>query len=180
MQLFSDILDLSKIEAGTLVFNYKDVNFSDVVRSAASSTKFNAKESGTVNLVIDNMPECVIFTDSQRIQQVIINFITNAYKFTKIGSINVGYEIRDNNYVYCYVKDTGIGIDETQYERIFERFEKLDSFKAGTGMGLSICKMIIEKLHGEIGVKSVVNEGSTFWFLLPITTNTEKDTTFEK
>ncbi len=180
MQLFSDILDLSKIEAGTLVFNYKDVNFSDVVRSAASSTKFNAKESGTVNLVIDNMPECVIFTDSQRIQQVIINFITNAYKFTKIGSINVGYEIRDNNYVYCYVKDTGIGIDETQYERIFERFEKLDSFKAGTGLGLSICKMIIEKLHGEIGVKSVVNEGSTFWFLLPITTNTEKDTTFEK
>ena len=168
MQLFNDILDLSKIEAGTLAFNCKTVDFSEVIRDAVSSAKFNQYDTDSVRLIVDPMPEtCQIFTDNQRIQQVIVNFITNAYKFTKSGSIHVGYKIIDKKNIYCYVKDTGIGIDKSQHKRIFERFEKLDSFKTGTGLGLSISKMIIEKLRGEIGVESAVGEGATFWFKLP-------------
>ncbi len=167
MQLFNDILDLSKIEAGVLDFNCNMVNMSEVINNAVAAAKFNMDKKNVVKLVIDDIPESfLIRTDAIRVQQVIVNFLNNAIKFTKEGFINIGYKIEKDS-LYCYVKDTGIGIDESKQSLVFERFEKLDSFKPGTGLGLAISKMIIEKLNGSIGVESKLGEGSTFWFTLP-------------
>lgn len=168
MQLFNDILDLSKIEAGVLDFNCDMVNMTEIINKAVASARFNLNNDGAVKLVVDDMQRAMIIcTDEIRIQQVIVNLLNNAIKFTKEGSINIGYKV-DKDSVYCYVKDTGIGIEESKQALVFERFEKLDSFKQGTGLGLAISKMIIEKLNGSIGVESKLGEGSTFWFKLPL------------
>lgn len=167
MQLFNDILDLSKIEAGVLDFNCDMVNMTEVVNKAVASAKFNMNGDGAVEMIVDDMPRSFILcTDEIRLLQVIVNLLNNAIKFTKEGSINIGYKVENGN-VYCYVKDTGIGIEKSKQALVFERFEKLDSFKQGTGLGLAISKMIIEKLNGSIGVESKPGVGSTFWFTLP-------------
>lgn len=112
-------------------------------------------------------PSCVISTDSKRLSQVLSNLLTNACKFTARGNITFGYEMRDND-IYFYVKDTGVGIDEENIKRLFQRFVKLDNFVQGTGLGLSICKSIVEKLGGKIGAESRGRDkGSLFWFTIP-------------
>ena len=100
--------------------------------------------------------------------QVITNFINNAIKFTKEGSIRFGYKHKENKLLF-YVSDTGCGIDKKIKDSVFQRFVKLDSFAQGTGLGLSISQMIVQKLGGEIGVESEIGQGSTFWFTLPNT-----------
>lgn len=94
------------------------------------------------------------------------NLISNAIKFTHHGKITVGYEKRENEYYY-FVKDTGCGIQPEDREKIFKRFEKLDAFTQGTGLGLALCRSIITRQQGNIGVCSTPGEGSTFWFTLP-------------
>ena len=167
LQLISDILDLSKIEAGTFEFTITEVNVNmlceDIVRS------MQGKTTGEVSLVFDkHLPECYIMSDRNRLHQVISNFVNNAAKFTSEGTIKVGYEQLDDNRLRFYVSDTGIGIKEEYRVQIFDRFVKLNSFIHGTGLGLSICRSIIDQLHGEIGVESEPGEGSCFWFILPI------------
>ena len=104
-----------------------------------------------------------LYVDENRIQQILINFLTNAGKFTHAGSITLGWNYnRQTHEVELYVQDTGIGISEEEQLLIFERFYKSDQFKQGTGLGLSICKVIAEKLHGRITVKSKPEEGSRF------------------
>jgi len=99
--------------------------------------------------------------------QVISNFVNNAIKFTEKGSITISYK-REGNYLRVNVQDTGIGISEDDRKRIFERFIKINEFKQGTGLGLTISRTIIESLNGAIGVDSVKGSGSTFWFTLPL------------
>lgn len=166
LQLISDILDLSKIEAGTFEFSISemDVNmlFEDIVRS------MQGKVPDGVELIFDrHLPECRIMSDRNRIHQVVSNFVNNAIKFTSQGSIKVGYEPLEDNKYRFYVSDTGIGIVEEARSQIFDRFVKLNSFIHGTGLGLSICRSIIEQLGGEIGVDSEPGKGSNFWFILP-------------
>lgn len=169
MQLFNDILDSSKIDAGTIEFNYEREDFSDIIKGLISSSKIRLEKNDKVKFIIDPMPEsCIFYFDSQRVSQVINNFINNAFKFTASGSVTIGYKIENNDNIYCYVSDTGTGIPKDKLPKVFERFVKLDSFKQGTGLGLAISKVIIEKMHGEIGVESEENKGSTFWFRLPI------------
>lgn len=167
LQLISDILDLSKIEAGTFEFTTTEVNVNmlceDIVRS------MQGKTSEEVELVFDkHLPECYIMSDRNRLHQVISNFVNNAAKFTSEGNIKVGYEQLEDNRLRFYVSDTGIGIEEEYRVQIFDRFVKLNSFVHGTGLGLSICRSIIDQLHGEIGVESEPGQGSCFWFILPI------------
>ena len=167
LQLISDILDLSKIEAGTFEFTITEVNVNllceDIVRS------MKGKTTGTVKLVFDkHLPECYIMSDRNRLHQVISNFVNNAAKFTSEGTIKVGYEQLEDSRIRFYVSDTGIGIEEEYRVQIFDRFVKLNSFVHGTGLGLSICRSIIDQLHGEIGVESEPGKGSCFWFILPI------------
>ena len=167
LQLISDVLDISKIEAGTLEFYPQQVDMDglcqDVVNSLADKTKPGVK------LIFESAGKgCQLVSDPNRIRQVLNNFIGNAIKFTSVGSIRLGYTKPDENHLRCYVSDTGMGIDKEHQEIIFERFVKVNSFIQGTGLGLPICKNIIEQLGGEVGVESEMEKGSTFWFTLPI------------
>ena len=166
LQLISDILDLSKIEAGTFNFVYTNV---DVNETCAEIIKSMSMKVGKgIELIFEeSFPECYLYTDKNRFTQVISNFINNALKFTQQGSITLGYEQVSHQKIKFYVRDTGMGIPEEKQKSIFERFVKLNTFVQGTGLGLSICKSIVSQMGGEIGVDSTEGIGSCFWFTHP-------------
>lgn len=166
LQLIGDILDLSKIEAGTLEFIHADFDLNQLMEELENSLKLKLKDS-TVTLSFDSAEtECFIHSEKNRLSQLIINLVTNAIKFTEKGSIRFGYE-KQKAMLYFYVRDTGIGISTDKKDKIFDRFFKVNSFAQGTGLGLPICQMIVETLGGEIGVESEAGVGSTFWFTIP-------------
>ena len=166
LQLISDILDLSKIEAGTFNFVYTNVDVNETCAEIIKS--MSMKVSKGVELIFEEpFPECYIYTDKNRFTQVISNFINNALKFTQQGSITLGYEQVSHQKIKFYVRDTGMGIPEEKQKSIFERFVKLNTFVQGTGLGLSICKSIVSQMGGEIGVDSTEGIGSCFWFTHP-------------
>lgn len=166
LQLIGDILDLSKIEAGTLDFTFSNVDMNGLLVEQENSFRMRLEGRGIKLTFVPGLPECYVYTERNRLLQVISNMLTNAIKFTKVGEIVFGYSLHEEM-IYFYVKDSGCGIPEEKQHDIFDRFVKLDSFKQGTGLGLAICKTIIERLGGEIGVKSEEGKGSTFWFTLP-------------
>ena len=167
LQLISDILDLSKMEAGTFDFVERELDVNLLCEDMVRVMKLKAKPG--VEVVFDrHLPECVIASDRNRLNQVIANFINNAIKFTATGSIRLGYDRIDAGHLRFYVADTGIGIMQEKQTEIFDRFVKLNSFVHGTGLGLSISKSIVERLGGTIGVESEPGKGACFWFTLPI------------
>lgn len=166
LQLISDILDLSKMESGAFEFvkSDTDVNLlcSEIIRS------LRMKVPAGVELVFEKcLPECHVWADKNRLNQVISNFINNALKFTFSGSITLGYYRQTDGYLRFYVRDTGMGIPKNKIKTVFDRFVKLNSFVHGTGLGLSICKSLVEQMGGTIGVESEEGEGSCFWFTYP-------------
>ena len=166
LQLISDILDLSKIEAGTFNFVYTNVDVNETCSEIIKS--MGMKVSKGVELIFEELfPECYIYTDKNRFTQVISNFINKALKFTQQGSITLGYEQVSHQKIKFYVRDTGMGIPEEKQKSVFERFVKLNTFVQGTGLGLSICKSIVSQMGGEIGVDSTEGVGSCFWFTHP-------------
>ena len=166
LQLISDILDLSKIEAGTFNFVYTNVDVNETCAEIIKS--MSMKVSKGVELIFEEpLPECYLYTDKNRFTQVISNFINNALKFTQQGCITLGYEQVSHQKIKFYVRDTGMGIPEEKQKSIFERFVKLNTFVQGTGLGLSICKSIVSQMGGEIGVDSTEGVGSCFWFTHP-------------
>ena len=167
LQLISDILDLSKIEAVTFDFTEREVDVNLLCEDIVLAMRMKARPN--VEILFDrHLPECRIMSDRNRLHQVISNFVNNALKFTEEGNIRVGYDQLDEAHLRFYVADTGIGIEPEMQNEIFERFVKLNSFVHGTGLGLSICRSIVEQLGGEIGVDSEPEKGSCFWFTLPI------------
>ena len=166
LQLVSDILDLSKIESGTFDFVRSDLDVNESCMKIIKSMEMKVPE--TVDLVFEKyMPDCHIYTDKNRFMQVITNFINNALKFTKQGTIALGYEQTVPHEIKFYVRDTGVGIPKEKIDSIFERFVKLNTFVQGTGLGLSICKSLVSQMGGKIGVESTEGEGSCFWFTHP-------------
>ena len=166
LQLISDILDLSRIEAGTFNFVYTNVDVNETCAEIIKS--MSMKVSKGVELIFEEpLPECYLYTDKNRFTQVISNFINNALKFTQQGCITLGYEQVSHQKIKFYVRDTGMGIPEEKQKSIFERFVKLNTFVQGTGLGLSICKSIVSQMGGEIGVDSTEGVGSCFWFTHP-------------
>ena len=166
LQLISDILDLSKIEAGTFNFVYTNVDVNETCSEIIKS--MDMKVGKGVELIFEEiLPECYIYTDKNRFTQVISNFINNALKFTQQGSITLGYKQVSHQKIKFYVRDTGMGIPEEKQKSVFERFVKLNTFVQGTGLGLSICKSIVSQMGGEIGVDSTEGVGSCFWFTHP-------------
>ena len=169
LQLVNDILDMSKIEAGTLEFLYSDTDVNQIMRELEGIFRLRLEEADSpVRIVFEPcLPVCFIHTEKNRVSQVLSNFLSNAFKYTKEGSITLGYKVREDD-IYFYVQDTGAGIPAGKVDKVFERFMKLDAKKQGTGLGLSISRTIIKKLGGEIGVFSEYGKGSTFWFTLPV------------
>ena len=166
LQLIRDILDLSKIEAGTLEFQYSNIDLNKMLNELTSSLQLKIKSEKvqlTCHLAEKN---CFIHTEKNRLSQLLINLISNAIKFTTEGYIRFGYELRGKE-IYFYVSDTGCGIPKDKQKSIFGRFVKLNSFEQGTGLGLSICQTLVEHMGGTIGVDSEEGKGSTFWFTLP-------------
>ena len=166
LQLISDILDLSKIEAGTFDIIPERVNAKQLCNDLFQAMQM--KTSPQVELRLkDNLPELTFTSDKNRLYQVLLNFVTNALKFTSEGSITIDYKI-DGNEVKFSVQDTGMGIEPEKQEAIFTRFVKLNSFIPGTGLGLPICQSIVTQLGGKIGVESEPGRGACFWFTHPI------------
>jgi signal transduction histidine kinase len=166
LQLISDILDLSKIEAGTFDIIPERVNAKQLCNDLFQAIQM--KTSPQVELRLkDNLPELTFTSDKNRLYQVLLNFVTNALKFTSEGNITIDYQI-DGNEVKFSVQDTGMGIEPEKQEAIFTRFVKLNSFIPGTGLGLSICQSIVTQLGGKIGVESEPGRGACFWFTHPI------------
>lgn len=166
LQLIGDILDLSKIEAGTLEFAEVPVDVNALLEEVTKSLQLRAETKNLTVVFKDRLPECSILTDRNRLNQVLINLITNSIKFTEMGGITVGYTLQKDGLLRFYVTDTGCGIAPEKQVDIFTRFVKLDNFTQGTGLGLSICKTIVNRMGGEIGVESEPGKGSTFWFTI--------------
>ena len=171
LQLISDILDLSKIEAGTLDFTMDHLDIKsfceDIMRN------YDIKEDKPVPVLLaPDLPEYYIYTDKKRLMQVITNFINNALKFTNEGQIMLEYRHKaESNEIEFAVTDTGMGIAPDKVDQVFDRFVKLNSFSKGTGLGLSICRSIIEHLGCTIGAESEIGVGSRFWFTHPLRLN---------
>ena len=171
LQLVNDILDMSKIEAGTLEFVYTKVDINLLLSDLRQLFQMRVNDAGkNIRIIAEpSLPSCSIETDRNRVAQVLSNFTTNASKFTQEGPNSIGYEARATE-LYFYVTDTGAGIPADKLPEVFGRFVKLNKDKKGTGLGLSISKTIVNKLEGQIGADSVEGKGSTFWFTIPYRT----------
>lgn len=165
IHLVSEILDLSKIEAGNMDYSPVYININDLLGTIVSTYQINMSKDISLKFI----PQSKIFnlySDPRRIRQILNNLIENAIKFTSKGTILVEYELRPSE-VEISVEDTGKGIPQDDLDRIFERFVKLDSYVPGTGLGLPICKSLVESIGGKITVTSTLGKGSKFSFTVP-------------
>lgn len=166
-KIVSDLLNLSKIESGAMEYKESPTDINALCQDIVFFSKLKHKSDAEIHFE-KTLDTCIINTDVQRVQQVISNLMNNAMKFTKSGEIRLGYETLPSNHLRIYVKDTGIGIEEKDKERIFNRLVKLNNNISGWGLGLHICRGIVEELGGKIGVESEFGKGSCFWFTLPL------------
>jgi PAS domain S-box-containing protein len=175
LQIISDIIDISKIEADQITIINKNFSLNELIDQLTLYFKTLKKHDNKpieINLHYGlPMEKSYIHSDNVRIEQILTNLLSNAYKFTEKGSIDIGYEIEDFKNIIFYVKDTGIGLTELEQSVIFDRFRQVSaSFNrlySGTGLGLSISKGLVDKLKGTIWVESEINKGSTFYFKIP-------------
>ena len=166
LKLINDILDLSKIEAGSVELKYENFDLAVYFNELAASMHRRVVNPQVRLVPVNPYETCTVRLDKNRLAQILTNFVTNAIKYTSKGMIEMGYEKIDEN-IRLYVRDTGIGIPADKKDKVFHRFEKLDEFAQGTGLGLSICKAIVEACRGEIGFESEFDKGSLFWAVLP-------------
>ena len=165
LNLINDVIDLSKIESGYLELRPDWVNLTELLDESVAEYAHQVP-SGVELLTNYPAHDSLVELDSLRIKQILSNFLSNALKNTATGHVEVFYEV-DHQSVRIGVKDTGRGIPQNMLEKIFERFEKLDSFAQGAGLGLPICKLIVEKMNGRILVDSQLGIGTTFIIELP-------------
>ena len=175
LRLIEDIIDISKIEAGTLVIRNKKCELSRMMRDAVQTIKQkveNNQKDIDVRLELDESKALNVFIDVERLMQILVNLLSNAEKFTSVGTIETGFHlVEPERSILFYVRDTGIGIPEEMLEYIFERFRQVDDSNTrrygGAGLGLTITKKLVELMGGKIWVKSRPDFGSTFYFKLP-------------
>lgn len=168
LQIINDILDLAKIEAGTLDFIESTVSVNNMLDEIVQSASIRNKNENVQIRISKSLPKCMIKIAKNRLMQVMLNLVNNAMKFTEEGSVTVGYKLlEEENKLMFFVRDTGIGIPAEKQNEIFDRFVKLNSFAQGSGLGLSICEMIVNQMGGKIRVESEVGKGSCFYFSVP-------------
>ena len=167
LRLINDILDLSKIESGILDRKRETFNLAKVCNELYTMIQPKITNPDVEFQMDNSSPDCWIFLDRSRLKQVWMNYLTNAVKCTKSGYIKMGYGIEREG-LRIYVEDTGIGIPDDLHDKVFTRFEKLNEFSQGTGLGLTISRAIVEAAGGEVGFTSKLGVGSTFWAWLPL------------
>ncbi len=167
LALINDILDLSRIESGTMDFQFSSYNLTFIMQQVYDSQRLSMPKGVELRTDLPEGTGKYVITDSVRLKQVVNNFINNAKKFTTHGSITFGYKIEEAGYTTVFVEDTGTGISEEAQKHIFERFYKADSFTQGAGLGLSICLTIVERLRGTISVSSELKKGTRFEVRIP-------------
>ena len=165
LNIIDEVLDLSKIEAGHMELTPVWFSLSELIDESCTEYRSNVPEGVTLKKRYPASP-FLIEQDSMRIKQILSNLLSNALKNTTQGYVEVSYETEQSG-VKISVTDTGRGIPQEKLGVIFERFEKVDSYIQGAGLGLSICKSIIEQMNGTIEVASVLGEGSTFTVTFP-------------
>lgn len=165
LTIFNDIIDLSRVEAGFIDFTCINFDMASQIESLREIFKHKIPEG--VEFIVDNpYSSFEVCLDWNRLVQIYTNFINNACKYTSKGSITIGYKADDNG-IKIYCRDTGIGIAEEDQKRIFNSFEKVDSYIQGLGLGLSLCNAIAKAAGGSIGVESEHGAGSLFWVVMP-------------
>lgn len=174
MQIITDIIDISKIEAGQIKIVNKNFSVKDLFEDLEISyNSMQAHEKKPVRFItkLKQNENVRIYADKLRIVQILANFLSNAYKFTEKGEIEVGYRMKENKYIVFFVRDTGIGIGKDELKIIFEPFRQAsvsyDRIYGGTGLGLSISRGLASKLGGSIWADSEINKGSTFYLKIP-------------
>lgn len=175
LALISDILDLAQIESGTMSFKEEICDVNELINQIATTQQVIIPDRLKL---IEKIPEQTIYiiTDKLRLNQVITNLINNAVKFTERGTVTFGYTKEPDNYLRFFVEDTGRGIPEQDLQKVFERFFKKDDFTQGAGLGLSICKMIVDRMNGVIDVQSKEGVGSCFTVKIPYIAASKEDT----
>lgn len=169
LKLVNDVLEISRLDSGSLSFEIKECDITKTVKEIYMTYQTLIQPSLQFLLELDETVSLHVNIDSFRFTQVISNFLNNANKFTKTGMITLGCKMnKEQQEIYVYVKDTGKGIDDKELMMIFDRFYKTDEFEQGSGLGLSICKVIIERLAGRIEVQSEVGKGSCFSVILSL------------
>ena len=166
LNLFNDMLDLSSLEADSLSFNIRPIKLIDICLQLEQQFCYKVK-NGTKLILDDVDTELYVSGDWNRIIQIISNLLSNAAKFTPKGEIHFGYREKED-FVEFYVKDSGIGIPAERVATIFQRFGKINDFVQGTGLGLTLCRMLVEKMGGRIWLRSQEGKGSRFYFTLPL------------
>lgn len=167
LKLINDILDIARIESGNISLTLEPCDLNDVVKDVYNMCLLQTPANVAFRKTMLSKP-FYLDTDVVRLKQVLVNFISNAFKFTTSGSVSIGIELDEKKKeVSLYVEDTGVGIPEDHQKMIFDRFYKVDEFVQGTGLGLSICQVIVTKLNGRIGLSSEVGKGSSFVVVLP-------------
>lgn len=167
LRLMNDVIDLSNIESGVMDMAGSDVLLDSLMEEIEQIYRSKAESRNLVLAWDGKQLGGHIYTDRGRLIQILEHLLCNAIKFTLKGTVRLGYRKKEEGRIWFYVADTGCGIPEEKKELIFERFVKLDDFVQGLGLGLPLCKIIVDRLHGTIGVDSKVGEGSTFWFTIP-------------
>ena len=176
INLIDDIMDVSRIESGDLKLEFQEYEMNEVLRNIYNTIipHFKPRSSSAVNtrlILPEKNAEIILTTDVQRLRQILYNLISNAFKFTEEGIIEVGYELLPDAKFRIYVKDSGIGVEPEKQELIFERFRRADESTtrkySGTGIGLTIAKKLMEMLHGKIWVESAAGRGSVFYCEFP-------------
>lgn len=165
LNLFNDILDLASLEADSMKFKILPTRLADICLQLEQ--QYNSKIQNKVKLILDETDASTYVSgDVKRITQIIGNLLNNALKFTHDGEIHFGF-CKKNDFVEFHVKDTGIGIPAERIATIFQRFGKIDDFVQGTGLGLTLCRMLVEKMGGRIWLRSQEGQGAAFYFTLP-------------
>ena len=166
LNLVNDVLDLSRMETGDLHFNIKDYPLLECCQMALESVRYRMPDGVKLTFSPAGEP-IVVHVDNLRLQQLLTNLLTNAAKFTEKGEINLSFQLApDREKVYIAVTDTGAGIPLEKQAAVFNRFEKLDDYKPGAGLGLSICLLIAERLNGSLSIDSSYTDGARFVLIL--------------
>lgn len=174
LKLINDVIDLSSLEVGKLTFNFKTYDAVTICRNVIETVE-KVKQTQASVVFITQLNSLALITDDSRLQQVLINLLINATKFTTMGSITLELQKRSDTEALFSVTDTGCGIPLENQKNIFNRFEKLNEGAQGTGLGLSICQLIIEQIGGKIWIDSEYTDGARFLFTHPIQSDIKKE-----